>query len=267
MSGPQPFFIRFSVSFVPVYAQLLQPPPTPGDPIFCMHEVFYNRIILKAHWNSNRCYKMNRLICPDQTLDGNLQAQLVLLGFENAVISFLEKPEGSGQPCIEPDVYACCVFNGICSLPVSGSHFGHARNIWNFFILTQFVTVSVTLDVTTMTPWRLDDGEPFFSHKVFWMNEWMLVAVIWWHDTLACLHAKLLPSCPPLCDPVDCSPPGSSVHGILQGRTLEWVAMPSSRGSSWPRDETQVSCMADSLPLTHRGGFIIHLTDHSLLQT
>ena len=89
MSGPQPFFIRFSVSFVPVYAQLLQPPPTPGDPIFCMHEVFYNRIILKAHWNSNRCYKMNRLICPDQTLDGNLQAQLVLLGFENAVISFL----------------------------------------------------------------------------------------------------------------------------------------------------------------------------------
>ena len=81
MLGPQPFFIRFSVSFVPVCAQLLQPPPTPGDPIFCIHEVFYNRIILKAHWNSNRCYKMNRLICPDQTLDVNLQAELVLLGW------------------------------------------------------------------------------------------------------------------------------------------------------------------------------------------
>ena len=38
--------------------------------------------------------------------------------------------------------------------------------------------------------------------------------------------------CLPLCDPVDCSPPGSSVRGILQVRTLEWVAMPSSRGSS-----------------------------------
>ena len=38
--------------------------------------------------------------------------------------------------------------------------------------------------------------------------------------------------CPTLCDPVDCSPPGSSVHGILQVRILEWVARPSSRGSS-----------------------------------
>ena len=72
---------------------------------------------------------MNRLICPDQTLDMNLQAELVLLGFENAMISCLEKPEGSGQLCIEQGIYACCVFDGICSLPVSGSHFGHARNI------------------------------------------------------------------------------------------------------------------------------------------
>ena len=37
-------------------------------------------------------------------------------------------------------------------------------------------------------------------------------------------------SCPPLCDPVDCGPPGSSVYGILQAGILEWVAMPSSRG-------------------------------------
>ena len=44
-----------------------------------------------------------------------------------------------------------------------------------------------------------------------------------------------------LCSSMDCSPPGSSVHGILQARTLEWVAMPSSRGSSWPRHRTQVS--------------------------
>ena len=45
-------------------------------------------------------------------------------------------------------------------------------------------------------------------------------------------------SCPTLCDPVDCSPPGSSVRGILQARTLEWVAIPFSRGSSQPRDRT-----------------------------
>ena len=46
----------------------------------------------------------------------------------------------------------------------------------------------------------------------------------------------------PLCDPMDCSLPGSSVHRIFQARIMEWVAMPSSRGSSQPRDGTWVSC-------------------------
>ena len=52
---------------------------------------------------------------------------------------------------------------------------------------------------------------------------------------------QLLQSCPTLCDPIDCSPPGSSVRGILQARILEWVAMPSSRGSLRPRDQTRVA--------------------------
>ena len=47
-----------------------------------------------------------------------------------------------------------------------------------------------------------------------------------------------------LCDPMDCSPSGSSVHGILQARILECVAIPVSRASSWPRDWTRVSCIA-----------------------
>ena len=51
-------------------------------------------------------------------------------------------------------------------------------------------------------------------------------------------------SCPTLCDPMDCSLPGFSVHGIFQARVLEWVAISFSRGSSWPRDRTQVSCIA-----------------------
>ena len=51
-------------------------------------------------------------------------------------------------------------------------------------------------------------------------------------------------SCPTLCDPMDCNLPGSSVHGILQARTLEWVAIPFSRGSFQPKDWTQVSCIA-----------------------
>ena len=50
-------------------------------------------------------------------------------------------------------------------------------------------------------------------------------------------------SCPTLCNPKNCSPPGSSVHGILQARMLEWVAIPFSRGSSRPMDQTQVSCI------------------------
>ena len=61
-----------------------------------------------------------------------------------------------------------------------------------------------------------------------------------------CVRAQSLQSCLTLCNPMDCSPPGSSVHGILQARILEWVAMSSSRGSSPLRDQTglfYVSCL------------------------
>ena len=51
-------------------------------------------------------------------------------------------------------------------------------------------------------------------------------------------------SCPTLCDPMDCSLSGSSVHGILQAKILEWVARPFSRGSFQLRDRTLVSCIA-----------------------
>ena len=54
-------------------------------------------------------------------------------------------------------------------------------------------------------------------------------------------ESEVTQSCPTLCDPVDCSLPGSSVHGILQARILEWVAISFSRGSSRPRDRTPVS--------------------------
>ena len=62
-------------------------------------------------------------------------------------------------------------------------------------------------------------------------------------------------SCPTLCDPMDCSPPDSSVHGILQARILEWVAISFSRGSSQPRDWTRVSCICRQMlyPLSHQG--------------
>ena len=60
---------------------------------------------------------------------------------------------------------------------------------------------------------------------------------------IVCVHAKSLLSCTILCNTVNCSLPDSSVHGILQARILEWVSMPSSRGSSQPRNGTQVSAL------------------------
>ena len=63
-------------------------------------------------------------------------------------------------------------------------------------------------------------------------------------DTM-CTHAQLLQSCPALCNSMDCTPPGSSVHGLLQARILEWVAFSSCRGYSRPRDQTCVSCTVE----------------------
>ena len=57
--------------------------------------------------------------------------------------------------------------------------------------------------------------------------------------------SEIAQSCPTLCNPMDSSPPGYSVHGIFQARILEWVAISFSRGSSQPRDQAWVSCIAD----------------------
>ena len=64
-----------------------------------------------------------------------------------------------------------------------------------------------------------------------------------WVCVCVCV-CEVAQSCPTLCNPVDCSPPDSSVHRILQARILEWVAISFSRGSSQPRDRSQISCVA-----------------------
>ena len=78
-----------------------------------------------------------------------------------------------------------------------------------------------------------------------------------WEKQPQSMHAKSLQTCLTLCDTVDCSPPASSVHGILQATILEWFAMPSSRGSSQPRDQTHIFYVliwqASSLPLAPPG--------------
>ena len=70
---------------------------------------------------------------------------------------------------------------------------------------------------------------------------WSFKLINYWYN-LCC--AQSLQSCPTLWDAMDCSPPGSSVHGILQARILEWVAMLSSRGSFQHRDWTLVFCVS-----------------------
>ena len=119
-------------------------------------------------------------------------------------------------------ILQCCV--GFC----------HTSTFLVFCILSKFWNLLVIFH----TPWKI-------SVRVFWLRldliyteiwEWLtltiLVLSIHWHNFYCCLVTKL---CPTVLRPMDCSLPGSFVHGISQARILEWVAMPSSRASSWPR--------------------------------
>ena len=91
------------------------------------------------------------------------------------------------------------------------------------------------------------------SHMVLYLcqENWGIELPAGWAlPSITCMLWKVkvkglvAPLCPTLCDPMDCSLPGSAVHGILQARILEWVAIPFSRGSSRPRDWTQVLLIA-----------------------
>ena len=83
--------------------------------------------------------------------------------------------------------------------------------------------------------------------------------ILIWKGTLrgACVHAKSIQLSPTLCDPADCSQPGSSIHGILQARILEWVVMPPPRDLPNPGIEptspVSPALQADALPLNHQG--------------
>ena len=94
-----------------------------------------------------------------------------------------------------------------------------------------------------------------------WAHTWWFTLWICFRCTLVCyqlymcicicvhLHTrtKSLQSWMTFCDPVDCSPPGPSVHGVLQARILEWIAISSSRGPSQLKDRTHVSCVGKHL--------------------
>ena len=125
-----------------------------------------------------------------------------------------------------------------CFLGLSLHHY--SKNVLSFFFPMLYLAFWIWSHCPSL----------FFVYSTFWWKtafsnfsgkesavDWMCVCVC------VCMHvcAQL---CLTLCDPMDCSPPGSSVHGILQARILEWVAMPSSRRSSWLRDQTCFSYIA-----------------------
>ena len=107
-----------------------------------------------------------------------------------------------------------------------------------------------------VTPWTVARQAPLsvgFSRQEYWSGlpfpppgdlpdpgiEPVSPALAGRFSTTECVLSCLL--CPTFCGPVDCSPPGSSVHGIFKATVLEWVAISSSRGSSRPRDRSRVS--------------------------
>ena len=119
---------------------------------------------------------------------------------------------------------------GLCWVARVGKHPGSSAQFPDY--LSQAVRQLSTFEISLL--WKLSPREAFpsgenlqdFSRPVYQSSSKLVV----------CVYAKLFQSCPTLCEPMDCSPPGFSVHGTLQARILEWVARPSSRGSSQSRD-------------------------------
>ena len=94
---------------------------------------------------------------------------------------------------------------------------GRLRTMWQRWVVNSHLTMPLLIAVY----------QPTFSYHVAWPPQQVSEQRI---------ESEVAQSCLALCDPMDYSPPGSSVDGILQARILEWVAMPSSRGSSRPKD-------------------------------
>ena len=120
---------------------------------------------------------------------------------------------------------------------------------WPQYIHVLVYSLIIYLGITASVSWN----SLLFCYNIHWrdwMNEWVKSSPYTSHPLMSeCWVAQ---SCPTLCDPTDCSPPGSSVHGILQARILEWVAISFSRGSSWLRDRT-LHCRQILYCLSHQG--------------
>ena len=100
---------------------------------------------------------------------------------------------------------------------------------WTSLISLQSKLLSEVFSSTTIWKYHF-----FGTQPSLWSNYYFVLCTV-------------IQSCLTLWDPMDCSPQGSSLHGIFQRRILEWVAISSSRGSFWPRDQGHISCIASQL--------------------
>ena len=116
--------------------------------------------------------------------------------------------------------------------------------------------------------WAIWNLRPQSMHLYGWRTQWCTwafretVTSHLTHTNLFCATAVCSKSCPIFCEPMDCSLPVSSVHGIFQARILEWVSISFSRGSIFPTQGSNPPLLvllhwqADSLPLAHLGSHI-----------
>ena len=81
--------------------------------------------------------------------------------------------------------------------------------------------------------------QKIYLHPTVWVTGWSYM-----RNNAEVKWSEVAQSCPTLCNPMDCSLPGFSIHGIFQASVLEWVAISFSRGSCWPRNRTGASCIA-----------------------
>ena len=127
---------------------------------------------------------------------------------------------------------------------------GSCLRVFCFFALSQLLQISglprlvVSLHLQSQQWWPLELSEDVISLALILSRFPLGDPCDWLHWPHPDGGGLAPQSCPILWDPVDCSPPGSPVHGVSQARMLEWVAISFFRGSSWLRDWTQVSCVA-----------------------
>ena len=124
---------------------------------------------------------------------------------------------------------------------------------WRFHVLFTYSRKVDCLSESWTVPWLSASRRLCFfthmensQHLVGWGTSSVLWFAVWFGSLVATWFGSSLvaTSCPTLCNPMDCSPPRSSIHGISQARILQWVAIAFSKGSSWTRGQTQDSCTA-----------------------